>query len=210
MSIDHGSEEDATRSGRMQGYWKKDVTGAMILSGRERERGTPRPFLQTRCAFLSTTNRHVSVLPLSAPSPRSPFLPSRHPLPPVPFPRPLLLFVVPNPSLSLSLLFRSIPLLSFVLPRLLCLVVLADATGDSTPTEKRYQDDDLRPGSFFSSWPATIDPPTRERDVFRILFITFPPQAASRNFERVPIDRLRPTHRSKRSIQFPAEIGTTV
>lgn len=24
-------EQNATRSGRMQGYWKKDVTGAMIL-----------------------------------------------------------------------------------------------------------------------------------------------------------------------------------
>jgi len=57
----------------MQGYWKKDVTGAMILpegGGRERgrERGAPRPFLRARCAFLSTTNRRVSVLPLSAPS----------------------------------------------------------------------------------------------------------------------------------------------
>lgn len=57
MLIDRGNrrKQDAARSGKMQGYWKKDVTGAMILLERE----TPRLF--ARATFLAKALRFLSM-----------------------------------------------------------------------------------------------------------------------------------------------------
>jgi len=156
---------------------------------RERERGAPRPFLRARCAFLSTTNRRVSVLPLSAPSlvPCSchrgtrPLLPS---LPPYPSPSPAPRHSLTDPPL---VSFRPIPLLfrspSFTLPRR-----SRRRYGRFDAEERRYQDDDLRRDPFFPAG-RTIDPPTRAGCTRNSVHYVSARGATSTSFERALADR---------------------
>lgn len=147
--------------------WKKDVTGAMILPQREI------PRLLARATFLAKTLRFLSMTyPTCLCS--CPF---------VPLSSPALVRAAPGP-LS-SRLLRCVPSrYSFVLPRLPSLVVLADATGDSTP--RRDVTRTMISGKIFSPG-SSIDPPT----VFAILFCTFPLQK-----------RLRKISNESRSIDY--------
>lgn len=180
----------------MQGYWKKDVTGAMILPERE----TPR--LLARATFLAKALRffvhdetqRVSALFLSDPLPLSrPSAPSRPLLFPagpfVPLSVPQLRSLFVSPSRYSFVRFSLVhPPSSFSRRRY----------GRFDADERRYQDDDLR-RDFFLPAP-TIDPSTR--NVATLISHLFASLTVSRNISTVNLDRSRSRFLKFRLLSF--------
>lgn len=137
----------------MQGYWKKDVTGAMILLERETPTFRARDLSSCEGAALFVHDVRVSALSLlcplrSYPCPRS----TRHPAPP---PSPPTL-----PMRPLALLFRS--------PSFTLLRRSRRRYGRFDAEERRYQDDDLRQDFFSTASHRSIR--RHKTLVFAILF----------------------------------------